>query len=565
MSKYSPKEKLSRKLEASQLDALKSAVEDRDDLTPEEISQLTADHFDFAEYDEMAAERTGYSNYSYWGSTVRMFFKNKTAVFMLLIMLALVIFTFIQPILPNQFDPNVVNYYDKEAVWITVDEDSVSHMEGIKYTKGDFPAAIGEGQTLAFIRVPESWGQPHAFFAAAGEEPEEVTLTTDPKNPEWYYYLVDSEKAYLYLYSEDMAKTTYYQAVWITMVDENYGVYSSSTKQTSGDVIEDVPEGKTLVYIKPATGFGTPNILASAFNNGSDGETAELQPLEGNEGWFYTFVPSEKYILKITSEDGTLKGLNKGIAKVTDPTKVVPLYETETTKFLINKSPNEVFLFGTNDIGQDLWSRMWSGTRTSLEIGIIVAAIEAVVGILAGLLWGYVRALDWLFTEIYNLIDNIPTTIVLILASYIMRPSMRTIIIAMSITGWIGLARFIRNQVLIIRDRDFNLASRCLGTPTRKIIMKNLLPQMVSVVMLRMALAIPGAIGSEVFLAYIGLGLPIDTPSLGNLINKGRSLMMAPTLRYQLIIPAIVLSVITICFYLVGNAFADAADPRNHV
>ncbi|HPX70655.1 MAG TPA: ABC transporter permease subunit, partial [Bacillota bacterium] len=93
----------------------------------------------------------------------------------------------------------------------------------------------------------------------------------------------------------------------------------------------------------------------------------------------------------------------------------------------------------------------------------------------------------------------------------------------------------------------------------------NLLPQMVSVVMLRMALAIPGAIGSEVFLSYIGLGLPIDIPSLGNLINKGRSLMMAPTLRYQLIIPAIVLSVITICFYLVGNAFADAADPRNHV
>jgi len=187
------------------------------------------------------------------------------------------------------------------------------------------------------------------------------------------------------------------------------------------------------------------------------------------------------------------------------------------------------------------------------------------MGIMAGLLWGYIRALDWLFTEIYNLINNIPSTIVLILASYIMRPSMRTIIIAMSIMGWIGLARFIRNQVLIIRDRDFNLASRCLGTPTGKIIVKNLLPQMVSVVMLRMALAIPGAIGSEVFLSYIGLGLPIDIPSLGNLINKGRSLMMAPTLRYQLIIPAIVLSVITICFYLVGNAFADAADPRNHV
>ena len=107
--------------------------------------------------------------------------------------------------------------------------------------------------------------------------------------------------------------------------------------------------------------------------------------------------------------------------------------------------------------------------------------------------------------------------------------------------------------------------SERLGTPTRRIIVKNLLPQMVSVIMLRMALAIPGAIGSEVFLAYIGLGLPINIPSLGNLVNKGRSLMMAPSLRYQLFIPAIILSVITICFYLVGNAFADAADPKNHV
>jgi len=565
MSKYSPKERVSRKLETSQTEALKAAVADRDDLTQEEIALLTPDRFEFAGYDDMAAERTGYSNYSYWGSTVRMFFKNRTAVFMLIVMLGLMIFTFIQPLLPNQFDPNAVNYYNREAVWITVDEDSVSHMEGIKYTKGDYPVEIAEGQTLAFVKVPESWGNAHAYVAESGGEPVEVALTQDPKNKEWTYLLVDAEKPYLYLYSEDMQYTTYYQAVWITMVDDNLGVYSSSTKQTAGDVITDIPEGKTLVYIKPATGFGTPKILASAFNNGSDGEDVELLPLEGNDGWFYGFVTSEKYILKITSEDGTMKGLNKGIAKVTDPTKVEPLYNTELTKFIINKSPNDVFLFGTNDIGQDLWSRMWSGTRTSLEIGLIVACIEAVVGILAGLLWGYVRALDWLFTEIYNLIDNIPTTIVLILASYIMRPSMRTIIIAMCLTGWIGLARFIRNQVLIIRDRDFNLASRCLGTPTGKIIIKNLLPQMVSVVMLRMALAIPGAIGSEVFLAYIGLGLPIDVPSLGNLINKGRSLMMAPTLRYQLIIPAIVLSVITICFYLVGNAFADAADPRNHV
>ena len=126
------------------------------------------------------------------------------------------------------------------------------------------------------------------------------------------------------------------------------------------------------------------------------------------------------------------------------------------------------------------------------------------------------------------------------------------------------MALFIRNQILMIRDRDYNLASRCLGTPIYRIILKNLLPYIVSVIMLRMALTIPGAISNEVFVTYIGLGLPTDVPSLGNLVNSGRTLMMSPNLRYQLIFPTAVLSLITISFYVIGNAFSDSADPRNH-
>ena len=232
---------------------------------------------------------------------------------------------------------------------------------------------------------------------------------------------------------------------------------------------------------------------------------------------------------------------------------------------LKNQPADGVHWLGTNAIGQDLWARVWAGTRNSLIIGISVALLEAFVGILMGVLWGYVRQLDFLFTELYNIIDNVPTTIVLILVSFLMRPGMGTIIFAMSITGWIGMARFVRNQVLIIRDRDYNIASRTLGTSTWRIILRNLLPYLVSVIMLRMALSIPGAIGSEVFITYIGLGLPIEICSLGNLINEGRKLMMSPSLRYQLIYPTIILSIVTVSFYIIGNAFSDAADPRNHV
>ena len=225
----------------------------------------------------------------------------------------------------------------------------------------------------------------------------------------------------------------------------------------------------------------------------------------------------------------------------------------------------EGFFLGSNNIGQDMWARIWNGTRTSLFIGFSVAIFEALVGIMIGALWGYIRQLDRFLTEVYNVLDNIPHTIVLILATYIMKPSMRTMIIAMCSVGWMGMALFIRNQIIIIRDREYNLASRCLGVSPGRIITKNLLPYLVSVIMMRMVLAIPGAIGSEVFLTYIGLGLPVSIPSLGNLVNEGRKLMLLSTLRYQLLFPLAVVSFITISFYVLGNAFADAADPKSHV
>lgn len=205
------------------------------------------------------------------------------------------------------------------------------------------------------------------------------------------------------------------------------------------------------------------------------------------------------------------------------------------------------------------------GTRTSLLIGFAVALIRGLVGVVMGLLWGYVRQLDFFFTELYNIVDNIPSTIILILASYVMKPGVTTMVIAMCVTGWLGIARFVRNQVLIIRDRDFNRASRCLGTAHGSHYREE--PAAPYGVRYYAANGAdhPGAIGSEVFLTYIGLGLPLELPSLGNLVEAGRGLMMTPSLRYQLIFPAAVLSVITICFYMIGNAFADAADPKNHL
>ena len=240
-------------------------------------------------------------------------------------------------------------------------------------------------------------------------------------------------------------------------------------------------------------------------------------------------------------------------------------YTDSSGALIRNAEPGSEFWFGTNSIGQDLWSMTWSGTRTSLFIGFSVALITAVLGVFIGILWGYVRRLDALLTEVYNVFDNIPTTLVLILMSYVFRPSISVIIFSLCLSEWLLTARFVRNQILILRDRDYNLASKCLGTPMHRIIIRNIVPYLISVITLRMSLAIPIAISEEVFVTYIGLGLPLSIPSLGNLIVSGIDKMLEPSLRHQLLLPAAVLAAVTVSFYIIGNAFADASDPKNHI
>ena len=249
MSKYSAKDKISKKLEDS-IAQTNAPLTEKDDLTPDEIAKLTPEEFDFAEYDETAAERAGYSNYSYWRSTIRVFFKNKVAVTNLVIMLVLVLFTFLQPLLPNQFDPNLVNKFDEKAVWLIVDEDGKAKLSGIKYTKGDYAAETdGRNTTLAYVQAPEDWGNIKLYVQEKGGVAEEIAATADSENPGWYYAVISAEKPYMYVTSEDGEKTTYFQACWITVDAETMGVTSSSSKQTSGELIADVPEGCVLTYL----------------------------------------------------------------------------------------------------------------------------------------------------------------------------------------------------------------------------------------------------------------------------------------------------------------------------
>lgn len=234
-----------------------------------------------------------------------------------------------------------------------------------------------------------------------------------------------------------------------------------------------------------------------------------------------------------------------------------------TDSSLAFQRPNSEYWFGTDNLGRDYWCQVWYATQVSIRLALIVAVGESIVGVIFGLIWGYVRSLDRLFTEIYNLIDSVPYIIYMTLIALVVGQSFTIMAVSMVAIGWLPMARRVRNMVFMYRDREYNLASRCLGTPLWRVLTKNILPYLVSVIILRMAQSIPATINLESTLSYLGLGLGIDTPSLGLLLSKVRGFFL--DYPYLLIFPASIVSIISISFYIMGNAFSDAADPRNHV
>ncbi len=221
------------------------------------------------------------------------------------------------------------------------------------------------------------------------------------------------------------------------------------------------------------------------------------------------------------------------------------------------------YILGTGSAGQSTFDAVWYGARISISLAFVVAAINMVIGVIVGAIWGFSKKVDIVMTEVYNIIGNIPYVLLISVMVMLFSASFWTMVLAMTITGWLYIAYFIRTQVIIIRDREYNLASRCLGTGTVKIAMKNIMPFMTSIIVTLLATEIPSYISYEVFLSYIGMGL--SDMSLGRLIYEAESAMVTPGWQFEFWSPVAVASIITIVLYVVGQNLGDASDPRTHM
>ena len=225
--------------------------------------------------------------------------------------------------------------------------------------------------------------------------------------------------------------------------------------------------------------------------------------------------------------------------------------------------PTAEYWFGTDNLGRDYWCQVWYAAQVSIKLSLVVAIGEAIIGVAIGCLWGYVRWLDRPLTELYNVINNIPTIIYMMLVALMVGQGFGIMATAMIATGWLIMARNVRNLVLMYRDREYNLASQCLGTSTIKIAMKNILPFMTSVIVTLLATELPSYISYEVFLAYIGLGM--SDMSLGRLIYQAEGAMVTPGWEIEFWSPVAIASIITVVLYVVGQNLGDASDPRTHM
>ena len=233
--------------------------------------------------------------------------------------------------------------------------------------------------------------------------------------------------------------------------------------------------------------------------------------------------------------------------------------EIDTTP--IKKVSNKSNVLGTDRLGRDLWIRILYGARISLTVGLVASLVNLLIGVIYGGIAGYEGGkIDNIMMRIVDVINSVPSLLIVILLMVIYKPGLTTIIVTIGFIYWVGMARLVRGQVLSLKEQEFVLAARTIGVSKLKIIMRHLIPNAMGPIIVSLTMSIPSAIFTESFLSFIGLGVSAPEASWGTLAND--ALGGIRSYPYQLIAPAMAIAITMFAFNFLGDGLRDALDPR---
>lgn len=227
-----------------------------------------------------------------------------------------------------------------------------------------------------------------------------------------------------------------------------------------------------------------------------------------------------------------------------------------------NAWPSPAHWFGTDSLGRDLLVRVLYGARISLSIGLVASVINVVIGVLYGGIAGLVGGrTDRIMMHIVDVLYSIPMLLYVILLMVVFKPGLLNIYLALGIAYWLAMARIVRGQILSLKQQDYVLAARSCGASTWQILRRHMIPNCVGPIIVTLTLSIPDAIFTEAFLSFIGLGVAAPMASWGVLASEGIASMRS--FPFQLVFPAIALSVTMLGFMFLGDGLRDALDPQH--
>jgi oligopeptide transport system permease protein len=227
----------------------------------------------------------------------------------------------------------------------------------------------------------------------------------------------------------------------------------------------------------------------------------------------------------------------------------------------IREGPSWSHLFGTDELGRDVFTRLFAGARTSLMVGIFVQVIVLVIGLPIGAIAAYAGGrTDNLIMRFVDVMYAFPDILLIILIRAILGGSIYMIFLAIGLVAWVNVARLVRGQILSLKERDFATAARAMGAPGRYIVWRHLLPNSLGPIIVLITFGIPRAIFAEAALSYIGIGIKPPTPSWGTMIRDGYDLIFSAP--HLVLFPAIALGILMLAFTFLGDGLRDALDPR---